>query len=127
MDDGHNDASAGLDGQYATLDDEIDAVLIRAERMRDQSTQMRDRSKQLRQQAGLACKAAQALIDRFAPLRRQGSQQIPDRHPIVDSPPAAADLMSASSPPDRQLKAFFDNSVSYSPHPSGSVVKRIEG
>ena len=115
MDDGHNDAGAGLDGQDAALDDEIDAVLIRAERMRDQPTQMRDRSKQLRQQAGLACKAAQALIDAFAPLRRQGSQQTPDRHPIVDSLPAAAYLMSASSPPDRQRKAFFDNSVSYSP------------
>ena len=52
-----------LDGQYAQLQYEIDAV--RAERMRDLGIQLRARSEHICEQADIACAEARALISTF--------------------------------------------------------------
>jgi hypothetical protein len=72
MEDGQNDAIAVLDGQYTQLEHEIDAALIRADRIRDQCTQLCDRSthlcdrsEHLHEQADITCAEAQTLIAMF--------------------------------------------------------------
>jgi hypothetical protein len=65
MDDGQNLANDDLVEQYEAIDDQIDGALMRTEQMRDRAMQIRRQSTRLREQAGIACKEAQALIDTF--------------------------------------------------------------